>query len=149
MLGQPLEARAELETVAPSYSRHPDFLEVQWRLAAALRDWNDALEIAQSLVLLAPDRSLAWIHQSYTLHELRQTDEAWSLLLPVADRFPEEPTIAYNLACYACQLGMLQDSRHWLRRAARIASRDEILSSALSDPDLEPLRHELNAILRS
>ena len=149
MLGDPHEAGIEMQSIGALYARHPDVLEMRWRLSAALKQWNAALEIAQRLVQLAPDRSLAWIHQSYTLHELQQTDEAWSLLLPVAEKFPEEPTIAYNLACYACQLGMFQDSRQWLRRAARMASRDEVLSSALSDPDLAPLRHELDAILRS
>jgi len=149
MLGNPHEADAELRLIGHSNAEHPDVLEIQWRLYAARKQWDEALEISRRLVDAAPDRSLAWIHQSYTLHEMRQTDEAWTVLLPAAERFPEEPTIAYNLACYACQLGMFQDSRHWLRRAARIASRDEILSSALNDPDLAPLRHELNAILRS
>jgi Flp pilus assembly protein TadD len=148
MLGDPQEARLEMQGIGESFARQPDVLEMHWRVSAALKQWIAALEIAQRLVELAPDRSLAWIHQSYTLHELQQTDEAWTLLLPVAERFPEEPTIAYNLACYACQLGMLQDSRHWLRKAARMASRDEILSSALSDPDLAPLRHELDMLLR-
>jgi hypothetical protein len=46
-------------------------------------------------------------------------------------------------------LGLLQDCRQWLRRAARVGSRSEILSSALSDPDLAPLRHEIQAILKS
>jgi hypothetical protein len=149
MLGDSQSAEAELGLITADYAEHPDFLEVRWRLSAVRKEWETALGIARQLVQSVPDRSIAWINQSYSLHELRQTDQAWNLLLPMADRFPKEPTIPYNLACYACQLGLLQDCRHWLRRAARIGSRVEILNSALLDPDLAPLRHELKSILRS
>jgi len=149
MLGDPQAAEAELDLIPPDFASHPDVLEIRWRLLAVRKHWAAALGIARQLVQSVPDRSLSWINQSYALHELSQTGEAWSLLLPIAERFPEEPTIAYNLACYACQLGLLQDCRQWLRRAARLGSRNEILTSALTDPDLAPLRHELKSILRS
>jgi len=48
---------------------------------------------------------------------------AWGMLLPAFEKFPEEPTIPYNLACYACQMKRLDEARQWLERAATIAGK--------------------------
>jgi Flp pilus assembly protein TadD len=139
-LGDPAEARGELQQVPDSLQGHPDVLELWWRLQALESDWEAALRSARTLVLTEPKRATGWIHQSYSLHELKRTEEAWHLLLSAADRFPGESIIAYNLACYACQLGHLADSLEWLQRAMKIGRKREIQSMALSDPDLGPLR---------
>jgi len=47
--------------------------------------------------------------------------------------------IAFNLACYACQLGRLEEAREWLRKAMDLGDEKEIKTRALDDPDLEPL----------
>src|SRR2546425_128141 len=54
-------------------------------------------------------------------------------------RFPSQPMIAFNLACYACQLGRLEEAREWLRKAMDLGDEKEIKTRALDDPDLEPL----------
>jgi hypothetical protein len=50
---------------------------------------------------------------------------------------------AYNLACYACQLGHLQEAREWLRRAIAIENAESIKAMALRDADLRPLWNEI------
>jgi DNA-binding protein HU-beta len=40
------------------------------------------------------------------LHELKRTEEAYDLLLPVVHKCPSCCTIPYNLACY-CEVGLL------------------------------------------
>ena len=47
--------------------------------------------------------------------------------------------IAFNLACYACQLGRLEEAHAWLRKAMDFGDEKEIKLRALDDPDLEPL----------
>jgi hypothetical protein len=47
--------------------------------------------------------------------------------------------IAYNLACYACQLGRAQESRTWLKRALELGKPEQINRMAAKDPDLQPL----------
>jgi len=139
-LGNPAEAFGELRRLSRAAGKHPDVLELRWRLHAERRSWNRALAVARAMTEAAPERAEGWIHQSYTLHELRRTDEAWQTLLPVARRFPKESIIPYNLACYACQLGDLASARDWLQRASRLRPKDEIRVLALHDPDLAPLR---------
>ena len=72
--------------------------------------------------------------------------KAWDALLPAFDKFPKEPTIPFNLACYACQLRQLEVARNWLKRAVAIGGEEKIKRMALSDPDLEPLWGEIQGL---
>jgi len=74
----------------------------------AHRDWSGRIlerEIAETIVNAAPERPEGWIHRSFALHELNRTLEALNQLLPVAEEFPDQWTIYYNLACYCSQFG--------------------------------------------
>jgi Flp pilus assembly protein TadD len=145
-LRNPDEAARELERISPAGRRHPTVLEVRWRVCAGRRQWPEALEVARELTRVAPEQPEGWIHQSYSLHELRRTDEAWTALLQVADRFPDESIIPYNLACYACQRGDLDVARQWLREAVRLRSKEEIQALASGDPDLAPIRDYVDSL---
>ena len=144
-LGLPAEAAAELAALSPSTQHHPDVLEVRWILHAHSHQWDAALTAARELVLAAPDRASGWLHQAYALRRaadggLTQAQEA---LRPAAEAFPKEPVIAFNLACYACQLGQLDEARKWMKRAMKIGGREVIRQMALADDDLKPLWPEL------
>ena len=145
-LGNPQEALAELRRVSPGVAESPAVLDLAWRVHAALRDWPSALAVSQRMVRLAPSQPAGWVNHSYALHELRRTQEAWEHLLPAADQFPEVPTVPYNLACYACQLGDRAAARVWLERAAKILGPGQLKKMALSDPDLLPLRGWIDAL---
>jgi hypothetical protein len=71
---------------------------------------------------------------------------AWGALLPAAAKFPEEPVIAFNLSCYACQLRELESARLWLQRAVKSGGKDAIKKMALADDDLEPLWPEIKEL---
>ena len=138
-LGNHLEANAELEKITARRRAHPDVLEVRWEIYAKVKDWEACLEIAGAVIKTAPERASGWIHRSFALHELKRTQEAWDNLFPVAERFPKVPTIPYNLACYAAQLGKLWESQQWLKQAFKIGDSKELKLLALDDPDLKPL----------
>jgi predicted Zn-dependent protease len=80
------------------------------------------MELAAAMLDLAPERPTAWINSAQTLHELKQTQDAWNALYAVRERFPKVATIPYNLACYACKLGRIDDSRKWLRKAVALVA---------------------------
>jgi len=146
-LGDCDEARAELARISPAFRSHPDVLQVNWLIAASEQDWKAALDVARTLLQAQPDRSSGWLHQAYALRRVPDGGllAAWEALLPAADQFPGEPTIPYNLSCYACQLGRLEEARKWLRRALERGDRSGIRLMALSDPDLKPLWTEIKA----
>jgi uncharacterized protein HemY len=148
-LGNVAEAKHELEQIHPKYHRHPAVLDVAWQVYAQEKMWDICLSLAEALVEVAPDIPSGWIHRSFTLHELKRTQEAWDRLLPVADRFQEEPIISYNLACYACQLQQVDTAREWLQKAMRAGDPPRIMEMALADPDLKPLWGEIRTQLKT
>jgi hypothetical protein len=62
------------------------------------------------------------------------------------EKFPKEPTVPYNLACYVCQQGRLDEARQWLERAVKIAGKEKIKFMALNDDDLQPLWEEIKRL---
>jgi tetratricopeptide (TPR) repeat protein len=142
-LGDHIEANEELENITPELRAHPAVLAVRWEIYAAAKKWEATLEIAAALILLDPDDPLGWVHRSYALHELKRTAEARDNLLRVVDRFPASATMRYNLACYECQLGRLEQARDWLAKAFKLGNAKKMKLAALDDPDLEPLWKEI------
>lgn len=139
-------ARGELQQVTTANACHPEVLAVWWRIHAAERHWDEALRVAEMELQTAPDRMSGWVDRSYSLHELRRTQEAREALLPALKKFPDASLIPYNLACYACQLGDPVEARHWLRKAIARGEKDEIKLLALNDPDLSALREEISKL---
>jgi tetratricopeptide (TPR) repeat protein len=140
------EATAELERLTIPAQNHPDVLTMRWELFARQKKWAEALEAGRALVQLAPDNADSWIKQSYALHELKRTQEAWDALIQVSEHFPELSTIPYNLACYACQLDQLPPALTWLKKAAKIGGKERIKKMALTDSDLKALWYQIKRL---
>ena len=149
MLGDAASAWAELEKLTPAARKVPAVLELEWGIHAERRDWIAAAAAAQRLVDLAPQCSFGWIHRAYAARrqEGGGLHRAWDLLLPALDRFPKDPTVAYNLACYAAQLGRPDEA--WTLFQRTLASAPEpakYLCLALTDDDLKPLWPRIHSI---
>ena len=144
-LGNLAEAKVELAQVRAEQHQHPNVLEVRWLLCAEEKDWPAGLQVARALLEAAPKRSSGWLHQAYALRRVPEggVKPAWDALLPALEKFPKEPTIPYNLACYACQMQQLDDARSWLKRALALGGKERMKAMALEDPDLEPLWEEI------
>jgi len=142
-LGNATEARRELESISPAHREHPEVLEVWWAILAEQEKWIDALASAEKLITQAPDQQSGWIQQSYALHELKRTREAYERLVPAVEKFSDAYVIPYNLACYQCQLGNEADALNWLRRAVKASDAQTIHAMGMKDPDLSPLRDEI------
>ena len=137
-LGNAAEAREELDQISTNRLDHPDVLEVSWMLFAKEQNWNACVKTAELLVQQAPERPGGWIHRSFALHELKQTEEAFDHLSPVRGIFPDQWVIPYNLACYLTQLGRIKEAGRELYTALKIDPR-AVKHAAANDPDLEPL----------
>jgi predicted Zn-dependent protease len=138
-LGDDSEAQAELKQISLAARFHPLVLLARWEIFARKQHWEFAHTVAQGLVRLVPDEPKGWINRSAALHAMKRTPEAWQSLLPAAEKFPQNPLIAYNLARYACQLGRFQEANRWLQRAVQMRGGKRLKWIALKDPDLEPL----------
>lgn len=138
-LDAPGWAEDEFSALPLAFQQSPDGLEIRWRILALTATWSDANLIAKTLIQICPDEPSGWIHLSYGLHELRQTESARANLMKAVMRFPNNGVIAYNLACYANQLGRRVEAARWLARAMRLDGRAETLNRAIKDPDLQSL----------
>lgn len=144
-LGNLAEAKSELKQISDSNQNHPLVLELKWAIHAQEKDWMAALETARQLLAIAPEECFGWLHQAYALRRTPAggLQAAWDALLPALERFPKVPTVAYNLACYACQMQRMDEARLLLRQAMEVADKEQIKKMALRDSDLEPLWPEI------
>jgi hypothetical protein len=148
-LGNPAEALVELDELNEALQQHVDVLEARWLALAQLQRWEAAARIGRALIASAPERPAGWLHQAYALRRATGGGvlAAFNALSPVADKFPGEPIIPYNLACYSCQMQRdATETLTWLRQAMAAGERKEIIAMALKDPDLEPLRAEIEKL---
>jgi hypothetical protein len=147
-LGCAREAQAELDLISAGCQQHPAVLETRWMLCVHEKRWADALEIARAELAVAPEDCSGWLHRAYALRRVPDggLSPAWDALLPAAEKFPEEPIIAFNLACYACQLQQPDAARQWLLRAMQSGGRSAIRKMALADDDLKPLWAEIREL---
>ena len=147
-LGCTADAAAELKYLSAANQNHPAVLELRWTLCAEEKRWTDALAIAELELKSAPDDSAGWLHRAYALRRTTGGGlaPAWAALLPAAEKFPNEPVIAYNLACYACQMQQPDRARQWLERAFTTGNKEAIKKMALVDADLKPLWKEIKAL---
>ncbi len=140
-LGNLAEAGSELEQIVPPFRSHPHVLVTRYEICAKAGEWDAAAEIARTLTQLEPHRPGAWISLAYAVRRKPGggIPEARAILVQARQAFPEEQIIAYNLACYECQLGDLTAARSWLAKARALGDANRVKLMALEDPDLKPL----------
>jgi len=95
--------------------------------------------VAQEVRQQLPDDLWGHFYTAYAQHELKQTSAAYQTLKAVVAQYPEDYLIRYNLACYACQLGELEEAMRWLKLAMDLGGKRDLTALALDDPDLKPL----------
>jgi hypothetical protein len=147
-LGNRPESKVELARVHPEWRDHADVQEVWWMIHAEEQDWHGGLAASRKILQSDPGRVTGWLHQAYALRRVRGggLESAWAALLPATKLFPKEATIPYNLACYACQLDRLEESRLWFNRALKIGGKTRMKTMALADEDLKPLWEEIQKL---
>jgi len=144
-LGNEAEALRELENISRTEQEHPVVLEMRFQIFAKKGEWDACRDIAGMITQQLPNFAGGWLHLAYATRRATGGGEqaAFDILQPASEKFPEEPTIPYNLACYVCQLGNLAEARTWLKRAFAVGNKKEMKLMALNDADLKPLWEEI------
>jgi Tfp pilus assembly protein PilF len=147
-LSNPAEAIRELDAISAPAQAHFAVLEMRWMALAEQHDWAHAREVAQEIAQSRPDRPEGWLHLAYATRRAPGggLPSAWDILRGAAERFPKHELMLFNLGCYACQLGKLDEARRWLRRAFAAGAADKMKTMALRDEDLKPLWPEIEAM---
>lgn len=137
-LGLPREAEEELAGMVESSKDHPAALDIGWQAAASQRHWAVAFALGDRLVARDPTLVSGWIHRAYAARRMPDggLERALAALLPAASQFPDEPMVAYNLACYLIRLGRIEEGWRWYAEAEVRGEPAQIRKQALMDDDL-------------
>jgi tetratricopeptide (TPR) repeat protein len=147
-LGNWREAKEELENITPDLRARPDVLEVRYEICAKAEQWDLAAETAHALCRILPLAPQYWIWRAYATRRMTGGGiaAAREILIKARSLFPTDSVIAYNLACYACQLGDKEEAWKWLKTAFGLGDPKGVKLMALADKDLEPLWKEIGEV---
>lgn len=137
-LGMFDEALQELGTLPVDAQQEATAVELRLVILMQAKRWKPALATGRELVSIAPDKNIGYIHTAYCLHELGKTEDARNFLLKGPESLHAEPVFHYNLACYECSLGRLDEALAHLQRSVELDKK--FREFAQSDNDLQPLR---------
>lgn len=146
VLGSYPDALDELKRISTSLQDHPDVLLLHWHVCAKLKDWKSCADLGKRLVTVAPDEISSWQNHANSLFYEKRYQEAFDALFPAIEKFPKEWSVPYNLACYECQMGKLEEAMSWFKMALALGNAAEVKKQALRDPDLGPLRKRIHAL---
>ena len=105
-------------------------------LYMAAKKWDMAAAIASHLVKLEPENAAWWISLAYSIRRSESVEKAEAILLRAQAIHPKVAMIAFNLACYACVAGRMEEAKERLRHAIDLDK--DIRELALEDEDLQP-----------
>ena len=139
-LGDLVSAHAELDEINPRARQESCVLAWRHRIYVLSGKWDLAAEVAETLVEMTPFISAMWIDLAIATR--RKTGgsipDAKRILLVAQVKFPEESLIPYHLACCCAQIGELEESERWFKKAMAL-NKKKIQKLAVDQPDLKPL----------
>jgi tetratricopeptide (TPR) repeat protein len=140
-LGMVSEAIQELEALG-----RRERLSVLSVWSAALRmakQWPEMLLLTTNVVELYPTEAECWIGLADATRNSVSLSAGLALLQAAHEHFPDDGHILFQIACYCCQLGRLDEARDAVREAV---TRNRVWKKiAVQDHDLTPLWPELRA----
>ena len=136
------EAVEELEELPTTSKEVPAVLVVWLEVYQRWQKWSEAESVALRLLEMDPEEPAWLLALAYAVRRSRGLPFANEILLRASEKFPNCGTIQFNLACYAAQLGRLDDARQHLGRAIQLDK--EFAAIAKTDPDLVMIREEID-----
>jgi tetratricopeptide (TPR) repeat protein len=138
-LGMLAEAEAELNAAdAGGGAELPEVRMLRVALLHEKQDWPALRTLARALVETQPEEAGWWVSLAFATRRASSLAEARTILLEAESRHRDEAIIQFNLACYAAQIGAIDEARERIRRA--IDLNEAFRELARHDPDLDPLR---------
>lgn len=134
-LGMLDAASDEIEAVEGEGRLSPEVLLFRSRLYNAAEQWELMEAVSKQVAKVAPADPEGWIQWGNALRFQERFKEASQVAIKALRIHPEESHIMYNLACFHCLMGELEESRCILKRALKL--NPKLRESALDDPDLE------------
>lgn len=116
-LGLLNEASDELEAIEGADRLSSEVMSVRADLYMTAKYWDLRVAVARELARVPSGDEKGWILWAYALRELGRIEEAKAVLLEAEPLHGECAVLHYNLACYSCLLGHLDEARRRLATA--------------------------------
>jgi tetratricopeptide (TPR) repeat protein len=142
-LGLPHEAWAELQQVPAEAQHRLEVMLLSLDTLQTLKQWKECATLGEEAARRYPDCGAIYLVTAYAIRRSRSLAEAREFLLQATDALAEEAMFHFNLACYACQLGDMDETMHRLETAFRLDPKYR--AQALDDEDLRPMWDRLKA----
>jgi tetratricopeptide (TPR) repeat protein len=136
-LGMYVEALDELERIQPEEWNSSTVLWLRLEIYRTAKNWNLMEVVARELLKRKPDDPDHWNDLAFSIRRKDSIKAAQTLLLEALEKFPNDATTRYNLGCYACQLGDMEEAKKLVGEAIKMDSKFKLL--ALDDEDLVEL----------
>ncbi len=137
-LGLLTEAAGELARIPVTERHQLPVLGLQMAVLHEQKRWAQLAEVAAIYVRRDPSAAEAWVTWAYATRRSHTLAAAEQILRDAEHHHPDEPTIQFNLGCYACVQGDLPAAAARVQRA--IALDPKFKAAAETDPDLAGLR---------
>ena len=137
-LGMLDEESDELEMIEGDDRMSAEVMGLRVDLYHQAKQWDLLLAVANALARLAPKDEQGWISWAFAFRELERVPEAQEVLLKAESiHGKSSATLHYNLACYACLLGNMEEAKSRLSTACKMDAQSKV--DALDDPDLKAM----------
>jgi len=143
-LGMLEEAAGELENLAPDDRTSSAVLGVRMEIYKAARNWTLMEVIARELWKRHQDDPVHWNNLAWVVRRKDSIEAAQIILLEALEKFPNDAMTNYNLGCYACLLGDMDNAKRFVGEAIKLDSKYKLM--ALDDADLKPLWDSLASL---
>lgn len=137
-LGLPQDAWNELEDIEAKERARPEVLKVRVEVCRALKSWELMAEVSNYLQKIEPDEVGHPLNMAYALRRFKGVSEAADILSLALRRYYDDALIRYNLACYWCVMGRVEEAREMLESACK--KDNSLRKLAETDEDLVALR---------
>lgn len=132
------EAQAELDRISGPDADTTPVIAMRMAVLQEAEEWPKLATLAGKLVERTPSEAAGWVTWAYATRRAKTLAAAEAILIRAERLHPHEPTIQFNLGCYACLRGDLAAARRRVDRA--VALDPKFLHAAATDPDLAALR---------
>lgn len=132
------EAADELGQISADDAQRTEVVVLRLAVLHEQQKWPIVRDLAAELVGRGVADAGIWIMWAYATRRAESIEKAERLLLQAEKLHPADPTIQFNLGCYACQRGDLRAARRFVACATALDPKFNAL--AATDPDLAPLR---------
>jgi tetratricopeptide (TPR) repeat protein len=140
-LGMLEDAVFELESLPPEDRGRSSVLALRVEIYRTAGNWSLMEVVARELWKRHPDEPIYWTNLAWAVRRLDTLVAARDILLEAVERFPGDAMSHFNLACYSCQLGDIEQAKARVGKAIELDAKFKMI--ALDDADLEPMWEEI------